>query len=117
MSCARSSAGSAVSQVRSGEVQQTASVVAEKGKEYGAQGWSMLRGVVAKVATQVESVASEHGYKVDLGACFFRPSRLFLFGPVDFCVKSSSQAAASGRINSQLMSNLASAATNQELAS
>lgn len=61
------SAGTAVNQVRSGEVQQTANTVAEKGKEYGAKGWGLLRGIAATVATQVENVASEHGYKVDLG--------------------------------------------------
>lgn len=60
-------AGSAVSQVRSGEVQQTANVAVEKGKEYGVKGWGLLRGLAATVATQVETVANEHGYKVDLG--------------------------------------------------
>jgi hypothetical protein len=56
-----------VSQVRSGEVQQTASVVAEKGREYGVKGWGLLRGIAATVATQVENAANEHGYNVDLG--------------------------------------------------
>jgi hypothetical protein len=60
-------AGTAVSQVRSGEVQQTASVVAEKGREYGVKGWGLLRGIAATVATQVENAANEHGYNVDLG--------------------------------------------------
>ena len=60
-------AGTAVSQVRSGEVQQTASVVAEKGREYGVKGWGLLRGIAATVATQVENAANEHGYSVDLG--------------------------------------------------
>lgn len=62
-------AGTAVSQVRSGEVQQTASVVAEKGREYGVKGWGLLRGIAATVATQVENAANEHGYSVDLGGC------------------------------------------------
>lgn len=58
-----------MTQVRSNEqVAQTASVVAEKGKEYGSKGWGLMRGLYANVASQVESVASEHGYKVDLGA-------------------------------------------------
>ena len=56
-----------MSQVRSGEVQQTASVVAEKGREYGVKGWGLLRGIAATVATQVENAANEHGYNVDLG--------------------------------------------------
>ena len=65
-------AGTAVSQVRSGEVQQTASVVAEKGREYGVKGWGLLRGIAATVATQVENAANEHGYNVDLGG---RPTK------------------------------------------
>eukprot|EP00208_Stichococcus_sp_RCC1054_P001386 CAMPEP_0206139796 /NCGR_PEP_ID=MMETSP1473-20131121/7313_1 /ASSEMBLY_ACC=CAM_ASM_001109 /TAXON_ID=1461547 /ORGANISM="Stichococcus sp, Strain RCC1054" /LENGTH=393 /DNA_ID=CAMNT_0053533703 /DNA_START=327 /DNA_END=1508 /DNA_ORIENTATION=- len=62
-------AGSTVAQVRSNEqLQQSAAVALEKSKEYGTKSWGFLRGVYANVATQVESVASEHGYKVDLGA-------------------------------------------------
>lgn len=61
-------AGTAVTQVRSNEhIGQTATVVAEKGKEYGAKTFSFLRSVYATAAAQVENVASEHGYHVDLG--------------------------------------------------
>ena len=57
-----------MTQVRSNEhIGQTATVVAEKGKEYGAKTYSFLRNVYANAAAQVESVASEHGYRVDLG--------------------------------------------------
>lgn len=47
---------------------ETAAVVAEKGREYGAKGWTFLKGVVGTVATQVESVARDNGIKLDLGA-------------------------------------------------
>lgn len=71
------SAGSTISQVRSnGQVQQGATVAMEKSKEYGTKGWGFLRGVYANVANQVESVASEHGYRVDLGAA--QPPSLML---------------------------------------
>jgi len=44
---------------------------AEKGtqqaKEYTAKSWNFMKGVYANVASQVESVARENGYKVDLG--------------------------------------------------
>lgn len=61
-------AGTAVTQVRSNEqIGQTATVVAEKGKEYGAKTFSFLRSVYANAAAQVETVAGEHGYHVDLG--------------------------------------------------
>lgn len=59
-----------MAQVRSNEqLQQSAAVAMEKSKEYGTKSWGFLRGVYANVANQVESVASEHGYKVDLGEC------------------------------------------------
>ena len=62
-------AGTAVTQVRSNEqIGQTATVVAEKGKEYGVKTFSFLKSVYANAAAQVETVAQEHGYKVDLGA-------------------------------------------------
>ena len=58
-----------MTQVRSNEhIGGTATVVAEKGKEYGAKTFSFLRSVYANAAAQVESVANEHGYQVDLGA-------------------------------------------------
>lgn len=39
----------------------------ELGKEYTAKSWNFMKGVYANVASQVESVARENGYKVDLG--------------------------------------------------
>jgi len=58
-----------VTQVRSNEqIGQTAMVVAERGKEYGVKTFSFLKSVYANAAAQVETVAQEHGYKVDLGA-------------------------------------------------
>lgn len=57
----------AASHLRDARVGETAAVVAEKGKEYGAKGWTFLKGVYGTVATQVESVARDNGYKLDLG--------------------------------------------------
>ena len=58
-----------MTQVRSNEqIGQTATVVAERGKEYGVKTFSFLKSVYANAAAQVETVAQEHGYKVDLGA-------------------------------------------------
>ena len=42
-------------------------VVAEKTKEYGTKGWSILRSAYANVATSLEQTAAANGYKVDLG--------------------------------------------------
>ena len=67
-------AGTAVTQVRSNEqIGQTATVVAEKSKEYGVKTFSFLKSVYANAAAQVENVAQEHGYKVDLGAWLWTP--------------------------------------------
>lgn len=43
-------------------------MVAERGKEIGAKGWSFIKGVYGTVASQVETVAKDSGYKLDLGA-------------------------------------------------
>lgn len=40
----------------------------ERGKDYGAKGWGFLKSAYATVASQVENVARDNGYKVDLGA-------------------------------------------------
>ena len=42
-------------------------MVAERGKEFGAKGWSFIKGVYGTVASQVETVAKDSGYKLDLG--------------------------------------------------
>ncbi len=42
--------------------------MAERGKEFGAKGWSFIKGVYGTVANQVETVAKDNGYKLDLGA-------------------------------------------------
>ncbi len=39
----------------------------QQAKEYTAKSWNFMKGVYANVASQVESVARENGYKVDLG--------------------------------------------------
>ena len=75
--CLPGRAGTAVTQVRSNEqIGQTATVVAEKGKEYGVKTFSFLKSVYANAAAQVETVAQEHGYKVDLGERLCMPSPL-----------------------------------------
>ncbi len=58
----------AASGLKDARVGETAAVVAEKGKEYGAKGWNFLKGVYGTVANQVEHVARDNGYRVDLGA-------------------------------------------------
>ncbi|CAL8466152.1 g5688 [Coccomyxa elongata] len=57
----------AASGLREARVGETAAVVAEKGKEYGTKGWNFLKGVYGTVANQVEHVARDSGYKLDLG--------------------------------------------------
>lgn len=60
----------AASGLREARVGETAAVVAEKGKEYGTKGWNFLKGVYGTVANQVEHVARDSGYKLDLGEPF-----------------------------------------------
>ena len=55
------------SQLRDAKVHETATAVAERGKDLGAKGWSFIKGVYGTVATQVETVAKDSGYKLDLG--------------------------------------------------
>ncbi len=55
------------SQLRDAKVHETAAAVAERGKDLGAKGWSFIKGVYGTVATQVETVAKDSGYKLDLG--------------------------------------------------
>ena len=42
-------------------------VAGERGKEYGAKSWGLLKSAYASVASQVENVARDNGYRVDLG--------------------------------------------------
>ena len=57
----------AASGLKEARVGETAAVVAEKGKEYGTKGWNFLKGVYGTVANQVEHVARDNGYRLDLG--------------------------------------------------
>lgn len=70
--CAKAGAAThvAASGLREARVGETAAVVAEKGKEYGTKGWNFLKGVYGTVAHQVEHVARDSGYKLDLGEPF-----------------------------------------------
>lgn len=42
--------------------------VAEKTKEYGAKGWSLLRTAYASAASTLEKTAAQQGYQLDLGS-------------------------------------------------
>lgn len=62
------SATSTVSQqLKDAKVQDHLAIAGERGREYGAKGWGLLKSAYASVASGVESVARENGYKVDLG--------------------------------------------------
>ena len=47
---------------------QTANVAAEKTKEYGTKGWSLLKNAYAAAASTIEQTAAQQGFKVDLGS-------------------------------------------------
>jgi ADP-ribosylation factor GTPase-activating protein 1 len=47
---------------------QTANVAAEKTKEYGTKGWSLLKSAYAAAASSIEHTAAQQGYQVDLGS-------------------------------------------------
>ena len=64
------------SQLRDARVHETATAVAERGKDLGAKGWSFIKGVYGTVATQVESVAKDNGYKLDLGTALSGPRNI-----------------------------------------
>jgi ADP-ribosylation factor GTPase-activating protein 1 len=49
-------------------VGQTANVAAEKTKEYGTKGWSLLKSAYAAAASTIEQTAAQQGYQVDLGS-------------------------------------------------
>ena len=57
----------AAHQLREARVGEHVAVVAERGKEYGAKTYSFLKGMYGSVAGQVENIARDNGYKVDLG--------------------------------------------------
>jgi ADP-ribosylation factor GTPase-activating protein 1 len=50
------------------QLSQTAAVAAEKTKEYGSKGWSLLKNVYTVAASKLEETAAQQGIKVDLGA-------------------------------------------------
>lgn len=58
--------------LRDARVHETAAAVAERGKDLGAKGWSFIKGVYGTVASQVETVAKDSGYKLDLGEPMIR---------------------------------------------
>jgi ADP-ribosylation factor GTPase-activating protein 1 len=47
---------------------QASALAAEKTKEYGAKGWSLLKTAYAAAASTIETTAAQQGYKVDLGS-------------------------------------------------
>lgn len=54
-------------QLKDAGVHEHVAVAGERGREYGAKGWGFLKSAYATVASGVEGVARENGYKVDLG--------------------------------------------------
>ena len=54
-------------QLKEAKVQDHLATAGEKGKEYSAKGWGFLKSAYASVASGVETVARDNGYKVDLG--------------------------------------------------
>jgi hypothetical protein len=67
-SCTGAATQTVSGHLREAQVAETAAVVAEKGREVTKKGWNILKGAYATVASSVEQVARENGYKVDLGA-------------------------------------------------
>lgn len=65
----------AAHQLREARVGEHVAVVAERGKEYGAKTYSFLKGMYGSVAGQVENIARDNGYKVDLGASLLGDSQ------------------------------------------
>ena len=65
---ATGSAGAAVSQhLKEARMNEHLAAASERGKEYGTKGWGILKSAYATVASQVENVARDNGYRVDLG--------------------------------------------------
>ena len=54
------------------QLEKGAAVAVERGKEISSKSWNFMKGVYATVATQVEHVARDNGYKVDLGEHWHR---------------------------------------------
>jgi len=49
-------------------VTDRANEAAEKTREYGTKGWSLLKGAYAAAASSIEQTAAQQGYQVDLGS-------------------------------------------------
>ena len=54
------------------QLEKGAAVAVERGKEISSKSWNFMKGVYATMATQVEHVARDNGYKVDLGEHWHR---------------------------------------------
>ena len=66
--CTPGTATTTVSQqLKEARVGEHLAVASERGKEYGVKGWGLLKSAYANVASQVENVARDNGYRVDLG--------------------------------------------------
>lgn len=50
------------------QISQSASIAAEKTKQYGTKGWSLLKNAYAVAASKIEKTAAEQGLNVDLGS-------------------------------------------------
>lgn len=57
-------------QLKDARVNDHLAAAGERGREYGSKGWGMLKSAYASVASQVEHVARDSGYKLDLGKPF-----------------------------------------------
>ncbi|KAL4447930.1 hypothetical protein ABPG75_005149 [Micractinium tetrahymenae] len=65
---AGSAAATAREKAKEAQLDQTAAVAAEKAKEYGSKGWSLLKSAYASAASAIEQTAAQNGYNVDLGS-------------------------------------------------
>jgi ADP-ribosylation factor GTPase-activating protein 1 len=50
------------------KIGQSAQVAAERTREYGSKGWSLLRSAYMSAASRIEQSAAQQGYKIDLGS-------------------------------------------------
>eukprot|EP01025_Chloroclados_australasicus_P025725 TRINITY_DN2565_c0_g1_i1.p1 TRINITY_DN2565_c0_g1~~TRINITY_DN2565_c0_g1_i1.p1 ORF type:complete len:422 (+),score=62.24 TRINITY_DN2565_c0_g1_i1:375-1640(+) len=73
-SAVKSSATTISSVIQDKQLQEKAKAAAEKGREWGSQGWNSIKGMYASVASKVETVAKEQGYNVNLGSKQVRES-------------------------------------------
>lgn len=56
------------------KIGQSAQLAAERTREYGNKGWSLLRSAYASAASRIEQSAAQQGYKIDLGSRKFSGS-------------------------------------------